>query len=195
MARVKQASEIEMAFILEQLAPQNPDDRPDAAGDLWSHRSYNPVTSVASAPAYNLPVRSTTSPKEHSMKQLLFLTTAAVAMPVLHGFCCADDKREEKRRFKGVELYSWRDKEGGWVFVLVNGTNRLKTEKEVKGAKDLIRGTEALQKALARLAIGEHVAWAHRIKGFEFPPNATRKEIETAAKTAKIELQTSAQSD
>jgi hypothetical protein len=129
------------------------------------------------------------------MKQLLWLITAALTMTVLDGFCCADDKREEKHRFKGVELYSWKDKEGGWVFVLVNGTNRLKTEKEVKGAKDLIRSTEALQKAFARLAVGERVSWAHRIKGFEFPPEATRKEVDKAAKKAKIELQTSAQSD
>jgi hypothetical protein len=123
------------------------------------------------------------------MKQLLCLTIAAVTMSVLHGFCSADEKREEKRWFKGVELYSWKDKEGGWVFVLVNGTNRLKTEKEIKGAKDLIRGTEALQKAFAGLAIGEHVTWVHRIKGFEFPPETMRKEIETAAKKARIELQ------
>jgi hypothetical protein len=129
------------------------------------------------------------------MKQLLCLMTAAVTMTILDGFCCADDKREEKHRFKGVELYSWKDKEGVWVFVLLNGTNRLKTEQQVKGANDLIRGTEVLQKAFARLAVGERVSWAHRIKGFEFPPEATRKEVENAAKKAEIELRTSAQSD
>jgi hypothetical protein len=129
------------------------------------------------------------------MKQLLSLTIAAVTMTVLQGSCCADDKREEKRRFKGVELYSWKEKVGGWVFVLINGTNRLKTDKEVKGAKDLIRGTEAVKKAFTGLAVGEHVSWSHRIKGFVFPPEATRKEIETAAKKAKIELQTAAQSN
>jgi hypothetical protein len=111
-------------------------------------------------------------------------------MTVLQGLCCADDKREEKRRFKGVELYSWQDKAAGWVFVLASGTNRIKTEKEVKGATDLIRGTDALQKAFAGLAVGEHVSWSHRVNGFEFPPEATRKEIETAATKAKIELQT-----
>ena len=69
------------------------------------------------------------------MKQLLRLITAAFTMAVLGGFCRADDKREEQFRFKGVELYSWKDTEGGWVFVLVNGTNRLKAEKEVKGRR------------------------------------------------------------
>jgi hypothetical protein len=129
------------------------------------------------------------------MKRLLCLTIAAVAITVLHGSCRADDKREEKRRFKGVELYSWQDNEGGWVFVLASGTNRLKTENEIKGAKDLIRGNEALQKAFAGLAVGEHVSWSHLIKGFEFPSEVTRKEIETAAKKAKIELRTAAQHD
>ena len=103
------------------------------------------------------------------MKQLLWLITAALTMTVLDGFCCADDKREEKHRFKGVELYSWEDKEGGWVFVLVNGTNRLKTEKQVKGAKDLIRSTEALQKAFARLAVGERVSWGIGSKDLSSP--------------------------
>jgi hypothetical protein len=124
------------------------------------------------------------------MKQLLSLTIAAVTVTFLHGSCSADDKREEKRRFKGVELYSWKDREGGWVFVLINGTNRLKTDKEVKGATDLIRGTEALQKAFTGLAVGETVSWSHRTKGFVFPPEATRKEIATAATKAKIKLQT-----
>jgi hypothetical protein len=126
------------------------------------------------------------------MKQPLCLIFAAVTMTVLYGSCWADDKREEKPRFKGAELYSWKDKDGGWVFVLVDGTNRLKTEKEVKGVRNLIQGAEALKKALARLAVGEQVSWSHQIKGFEFPPEATRKEIEKAAKEAKIELRITA---
>src|SRR5262249_28652574 len=57
--------------------------------------------------------------KGTSMKQLLCLVTAALTMTILHGVCWADDKRrEEKPRFKGVELYSWKDKEGNWVCVL-----------------------------------------------------------------------------
>jgi len=124
------------------------------------------------------------------MKQLLCLIAAAFTMTVLHGVCRADDKREEKPRFKGVELYSWKDKGGDWVFMLLDGTNRLKTEEEVKGAKNQIKGAEDLKKALARLAVGEQVFWTHPIKGFEFPPGVTRKEIEKAAKEAKIDLQT-----
>jgi hypothetical protein len=126
------------------------------------------------------------------MKQLLCLIAAALTVSVLHGVCWAADKREEKPRFKGVELYSWKDKEGNWVFALLNGTNRLKTAEEVKGADNQFKGTVGLKRALAGLAVGEQVSWAHPIKGFEFPPEATRKEIEKAAKEAQIELRTPA---
>jgi hypothetical protein len=129
------------------------------------------------------------------MKQLRCLIIAALTMTVLHGICRADDKREEKPRFKGVELYSWKDREGDWMFVLLDGTNRVKTEQEVKGAKKQIKGAEDLKKALARLAVGEQVSWTHRIKGFEFPPKATREGIQRAAQQAKIDLQTLAQKD
>jgi hypothetical protein len=130
--------------------------------------------------------------KEQSMKQLPYLVTTVLTLIVLQSVCRADDEREEKPRFKGVELYSWKDKKDCWVFVLLNGTNRLKTEEEVKGAKNQIKGAADLKKALARLAVGERVSWTHLIEGFEFPPEATRKEIEKAAEEARIDLQTSA---
>jgi hypothetical protein len=133
--------------------------------------------------------------KESPMKHLLCLLATALTMTVLYGVCRADEKREEKPRFKGVELYSWKDKGNNWVFVLLNGTNRLKTEEEVKGAKNQINGAETLKRALARLAVGERVSWTHPIKGFEFPSRAMRKEIEKAAEEAKIDFQTSAEKE
>jgi hypothetical protein len=122
------------------------------------------------------------------MKPLLCLLLVVWTMTALQGVGLADEKREEKPRFKGVELYSWKDKGGDWMFVLLSGTNRLKTEEEVKGAKNKVKGDEDLAKALARLAVGERVSWTHRIAGFEFPPEATRKAIEKAAKEASIDL-------
>jgi hypothetical protein len=126
--------------------------------------------------------------RERSMKQLLCLIVAVLTLAVLHRVGCADEKREEKPRFKGVELYSWKDNGRDWRFVLLNGTNRLKTEEEVKGAKYTIKSVEELKKALARLAVGEQVSWTHPITGFEFPPEATRKAIAKAAKEANIDL-------
>lgn len=109
------------------------------------------------------------------------------------GFLCAmswadGSQREEKPRFKGVELYSWKEREGKWVFALLDGTNRLKTEEEVKGAKNRCDGVEKLRSALGRLAVEEQVLWAHPIEGFEFPPESNRKEIKKAAEAAKINL-------
>jgi hypothetical protein len=126
------------------------------------------------------------------MKRLLGLTTTVLTAVALCGVCWADEKREERPRFKGVELYSWKDKDGAWQFALLNGTNRLKTEDEVKAARTRVKGARELKKSLAHLAVGEQVFWTHPIKGFEFPPQATREEIEKAAKQAKIDLKISA---
>jgi hypothetical protein len=129
------------------------------------------------------------------MKNLLHFLGTAMIVAVLSSVCWADDKREAQPRFKGVELYSWKDKDGDWVFALLDGTNRNKSEKEIKGTKDLIKGLKDLNKALSRLAEGEQVSWSHRIAGFEFPPKATRDEIGAAAKKAKIILRTMAEND
>jgi hypothetical protein len=125
------------------------------------------------------------------MKHLLCLITAIMTMTVFSGGGWAEDKREGKPRFKGVELYSWRDKGGDWLFVLLDGTNRNKTQDEVKGAEKPIKGTEDLKKAISLLAEGEQVSWSHRIEGFEFPPEAKQKEIQKAAEGAKIVLRIS----
>ena len=116
-------------------------------------------------------------------------------MTALHGVCWANDQRDEKPRFKGVELYSWKGKGGDWLFVLLDGTNRVKTKAEINRAKNQIKGAKALGKALARLAVGEDVFWTHRIEGFEFPPEATRKKIKKAAKEAKIVLRLSGEEE
>jgi hypothetical protein len=92
------------------------------------------------------------------MKQLLCLIIAVLTMTVLHHVCSADEKREEKPRFKGVELYSWKEKGGDWMFVLLDGTNRLKTEEQVKGAKNKVtrcRGPEEGARPLGRGGAGQ----------------------------------------
>ncbi|MDB5307299.1 MAG: hypothetical protein JWO38_1501 [Gemmataceae bacterium] len=102
----------------------------------------------------------------------------------------ADDtpKREPKPRFKGVELYSWKDEKKGWLFVLVDGTNRTKTEKEIKSVPTVYAGTDKLADALKVLAEGDMVFWSRRVKGFEYPPEDDLKKIDGAAKAAKVEL-------
>ncbi len=100
----------------------------------------------------------------------------------------ADAKREEKPRFKGVELYSWKSQGNNWVFVMLDGTNRLKSTDEIKKAKNQLKGVGALKQAFSKLAKDEQVVWIHMVKGFEFPPKTIQKEIATAAKEAEIKL-------
>ena len=122
------------------------------------------------------------------MKPMVCLFATALAATSLGGGGRVDDEREAKPRFKGVDLYSWKDDTGTWNHVLLSGTNRLKIEAEVKAAEGRVRGTEALKKALSRLAVGEQVTWMRRLEGFDVPTGDTRKEIEEAAKDAEVKL-------
>ncbi|MDH3583112.1 MAG: hypothetical protein OER86_02740 [Phycisphaerae bacterium] len=129
------------------------------------------------------------------MKPLLCLITVASMMLSPLPTSGADAGREQKPRFKGVELYSWKDKNGDWAFVLVSGTNRLKTEKQVKAAKSRIMGAPNLEAAFARLAKGEQVFWVQRINGFSFPPQATIAQLKGAAKRVGIDLHVAEQAE
>ena len=122
------------------------------------------------------------------MKPIVCLFVTALAATSLSSNGRVDDERETKPRFKGIELYSWKDDTGTWNHVLLSGTNRLKIEAEVKAAEGRVRGTEALKKALSRLAVGEQVTWMRMLEGFDVPTGDTRKEIEEAAKDAEVKL-------
>src|SRR5688572_8794485 len=100
-----------------------------------------------------------------------------------------EPKREPKPRFKGVEVYSWKDDRGVWRFAILDGTNREKTEKEVKAAPTVYAGVDRFVAALKLLAEGEQAFWSHRIKGFEYPPKDDLKKIDEAAKAAKVALE------
>lgn len=117
---------------------------------------------------------------------LLACVTLFLTLPTAN----ADEpKREPKPRFKGVEVYSWKNDKGAWQYAILDGTNRNKTEKEVKTAPTVFAGTDKFIDALKLLAEGEMVFWFHgRVKGFEYPPQADLKKIDEAAKAAKIEL-------
>jgi hypothetical protein len=74
------------------------------------------------------------------------------------------------RGSKGYELYSWRATGARqWTYVLVTGTNRLKTFEEVTSLEDVttetgwvrisVQGLDELKALLRRLPQGEHVIW------------------------------------
>ena len=59
---------------------------------------------------------------------VLAILAATVAIP-FGGTSAAT--AQARKSLKGWELYSWKDDKKGWQYVVVVGTNRLKTEKEI----------------------------------------------------------------
>jgi hypothetical protein len=98
-------------------------------------------------------------------------------------------ERPTQKEFKGVELYSWPGPDGTWLFSLVIGTNRLKTEAEVKEPANQISGVQELEQHFLRLAIDENVCWCHLSIGtFAYPDEPMVQEVIAAAQRAKIAL-------
>jgi hypothetical protein len=98
-------------------------------------------------------------------------------------------KREPKPRFKGVEVYSWKDAKGTWQFSVVNGTNEVKTEQQIKNAPTVYTGLDKFTDALKLLAVGEHVSWLRTgVQGFDYPPADDLKKVDAIATDAKIKL-------
>ena len=63
---------------------------------------------------------------------------------------------------KAVELYSWRvSNESEWHFVLLRGTNRMKTVDEIFNPEHTIVGVSSLKEKLKLLAEGETIYWIH----------------------------------
>ena len=69
-------------------------------------------------------------------------------------------EREAKPEFKGMELYSWQDDSGDWVFAINIGTNRMKTIDEIK-IQPL--GFDELKLAISKMAVGESVFWFNNV--------------------------------
>lgn len=122
------------------------------------------------------------------MKGQIYLAALATVGYLALGSAHGADEREGRPRFKGIELYSWKDDKAGWVFALLDGTNRLKNEAEVKAPAQWIKGVAQLKKELARLAVGEQVSWSHQISGFAYPPEPIIKEVMDWAKKQELKL-------
>lgn len=98
-------------------------------------------------------------------------------------------ERPHEKAFKGMELYSWKNSSGDWVFALLPGTNRTKPETEIKQQEQQIPNTKELEMRLSRLAEGEQVFWFHPDhQGFSYPDPGMIDGIISLAKKAKVEL-------
>jgi hypothetical protein len=118
------------------------------------------------------------------MRSILFLllVSAMLAMP-----SNAQDRPREKA-FKGMELYSWTNSSGEWVFALMVGTNREKTVAEIQNVKYVIPSISALEKRFSLLAVGEQVYWYAGFSDFSYPDKKILEDVTFSAKKAKIEL-------
>ena len=123
------------------------------------------------------------SQKNSAMKAVLLVVIACVFASV---GLSAD--RPKRGQMKGMELYSWNER-GKWIYVLVDGTNRLKSEDEVKKSTTRFDTVAALATRFKELAEGEHVVWNfHFVRGFSFPEEKTFSAVIAAAKSAQINL-------
>jgi hypothetical protein len=115
-----------------------------------------------------------------------FLSVASAFIVILSQ---AQDRPSGKAA-KGMELYSWLDSNKSLIFALVPGTNRLKTETEIKEKRNQIASVRELEKRFLLLSEGEHVGWDHgnQKHGFAYPNRKTMDDVAASARKAKIEL-------
>lgn len=95
--------------------------------------------------------------------------------------------RAPKPEFKGMELYSWKTPGEAWHFSLLAGTNRLKTDQEIKNPEWTIIGMEELKKRLAKLAEGENVFWKNLAA--KPVPEGMAKALKTFCDGIKVKLE------
>ena len=101
--------------------------------------------------------------------------------------------RPAQPAFKGIELYSWQDEKGEWLFSILMGTNRIKSIEEIQATPLDI---EAVKDRFCEMAIGEGVLWMDGIRDsgteellpFPTPPQRIVAELEEAAGLCQIHL-------
>jgi hypothetical protein len=88
------------------------------------------------------------------------LASTVAAAPACASYAVPDQgKRFQTKAFKGAELFSWMDHAGHYRFSLHWGTNRTKSEREIKSPSCVLPDVPAVKRAVSRLAEGEWVSW------------------------------------
>jgi len=101
--------------------------------------------------------------------------------------------RAEQPAFKGMELYSWQNKNGDWQYAVLEGTNRNKTSAEVQAAPLDLQG---VKNEIAQMAVGESLSWTNDVYdpsasqsvNFSFPPDAVVNELKEFARQKQVDL-------
>ena len=93
---------------------------------------------------------------------------------------------------KGVELYSWPASDATLRYSLLWGTNRNKSDAEIKSTSCSLSGVSAVAQAFALLAEGEHVFWANELcpnKDCVYPSKDVIDTLRSHAKAAHVSLE------
>src|SRR6185503_13976930 len=101
--------------------------------------------------------------------------------------------RAEQTAFKGMELYSWQNEDGGWQYAILEGTNRNKTLEEVQATPLDLQG---VKNAIAKMAVGESLFWTNRVYDtgsgqtlqLPFPRDAGVGELTEFSREKQVEL-------
>jgi diacylglycerol kinase len=101
--------------------------------------------------------------------------------------------RPAQTAFKGMELYSWWNEDGGWQYAILEGTNRNKTMEEVQVTPLDLQG---VKNAIARMAVGESLFWiksvydtgSSKTVNLSFPPDAIVGELMGFAREKQVDL-------
>lgn len=101
--------------------------------------------------------------------------------------------RAEQIAFKGMELYSWQNEDGGWQYAILVGTNRNKTLEEVQATPlDL----QSVKTEIAQMAVGESFFWMNSVYdtrsnqtlNLPFPPDEVVHELLEFAREEQVDL-------
>jgi hypothetical protein len=129
----------------------------------------------------------------------MFLLALIVGSTIVGAPGCASNAVPEKAArftkpaFKGVELYSWQDKEGAFRYALHWGTNRAKEEREIKFPSCVLESASAVKRALNRLAPGEWVFWyagSQEKMNLAYPSPAVMDDLVKHSKSLGLNLST-----
>ena len=105
----------------------------------------------------------------------------------------AQTSRAEQTAFKGMELYAWQNRTGGWQYAVLDGTNRNKTLAEVQAAPLDLRGVKI---AIGQMAVGEALFWmnnaydsnTNQALNLPLPPQAIVDDIVGFAHEKQVDL-------
>ena len=101
--------------------------------------------------------------------------------------------RAGQTAFKGMELYSWQNKNGEWQYAVLEGTNRNKTLVEIQATP---LDSQGVKNAIARMAVGESLFWTNNVYDpssgqtvkLPFPSEAVVNELKEFAHEKQIDL-------